>query len=1691
MSTHCLFAYSLLFQVPEFCHLVQGAADSNGLLHGEGEAMLAWRTLKLSGQWSHGLPCGPVKLSSSITDSDVALELVTELPSASDYAEAPARIAPGYLWPCPSPAHCGKRVVTLAALGGSRTYEVGVCGSGIPFAISLRCVDQEPGRVGSMLLLPPRISGVIFEDGYARGDTACILLHSAANASDCTVYYGKVAGRVAAPFQRQGQGRLYIPHRGSKACLAGFWVGDIFQTSKTAVSFPLRSLSDQPQVLVTNASECRTCLGVFSIQHRNHRCRPATISPPANSPARAARRPPIPPGKLTSTFHLLGFDGSCVAALVRQHLDYSTGKHLGGACGAYAYVQLVVSGSGESRCYAKGCRETLASRRSARCPHLDAVRSFVGANTCNITLAPALSLDGFMLLLGLDVAHLPARTCLVPCCVGECTCVADREAVRLQRDEKCRACQIDAQAVVAVQQLSKGLQSVSMHKGDDGSSSSGDDSVGSSVETWPVDTLHGYTPAVSDILHMRERALATLCQFHDLPSSLSSTMMKHQLVEYFHPGEVGHLAGHYNLAGMADHRKSGRKAKGKGKGKGKVPSNAFATFHRTQRCVHGSLCREFAAQKAKAEARLQELEQELELECPACEPEAEEAEAEEAECPPIPTAAPKHCPNPRCRAFPCELDASNERCLVCGTRVCRARLHRSSGGYKEYSTPTTGCGEASAEQSAPQAVGQRLDLPVLALTSDMVDDFLYSIVLSRFRSTAPVVSIADDYYAVLRSDYSEGGYRSPGGYSLVHMHLLQERCSSSDKDAGDPLPEGAARLRFHCSCSEFAACRTGMGGRSRSSAARICTCCLMVVAAKALSTTNSELRLSCNLWLLAARVAVGEGDASSSSEPSHCRGGSDKAAEAALKVDVLCDGPKFPEVWPTEQHLLWKRQTLQLELAAHEGGAAQVLSRPMHSVFPPVVRPLPVAAPCCPFCKDAGGSPLPLQCQRSRSNVLVWVFIGNLILNEPIETYVCTAPGHAEIAAAALVSGGVLSSTCHGGLAHQIHSQGVPWTTSTGLFSNGECWYFSVLLLDEVSRWVWGSSVPPNTACETILSASFDFMGRLGTDPSSLPNSVVAREKMYDAWFSYELVHKGVDYAAFCKCMKCGWLPAKTGSDACAKVAINLAHDAAWAQLDYSPQAEGTPLWTQDRLMQECHRWSAAKCLPGWQSARTHSACIPVDLVPPIFFSSNYAADTLCNTEALKRAPSALASRKELDKKALLPVAQLVYDGDPPFDVVALRSGSADQSSALDDLLRRCGAPAREHTRPNSKKREWLLKAWDTLAAGDSHCHMFVSVKKGTGGTVSLSCPHGVVIAYKFLFAQESNRDHDDLLRSLILEPAVHWMDDSCGLVTFRQGLRPNEFRQLYGENRGCPRKWCSDPSPSCLTPMDIPEIAEDQIRRDSVYNPSLIAHAHNIRHARGAKRTSRHPFLFKHRWRLCLTDRLHQSVKKKTHKRDSCQQHIASIVRTLCDDRSNIMESLNARMHRRLSTICTLSPKRAIPFYHRMVYWENRRIIERQVAEFRRATLPGQKVVEPEPFGIALYVCEKCTQPITAEDGRCPCSEPARMADGPTVQPAGEQAVSVAHDPAHVADGPTVQRAGEQAVPVARNPVECCGACTKPVPWDCTRYANDPRHRCSSCACVVHSLPSVCLDAGALMTSLAVNDGKWYCSEECYACIA
>jgi hypothetical protein len=822
----------------------------------------------------------------------------------------------------------------------------------------------------------------------------------------------------------------------------------------------------------------------------------------------------------------------------------------------------------------------------------------------------------------------------------------------------------------------------------------------------------------------------------------------------------------------------------------------------------------------------------------------------------------------------------------------------------------------------------------LPLTPAQVEECLYSIQLARQRKVKPVLPLRKGQYSVLRSDYGECSYSCPGGYSLVKVEFCLDA-------------SGCGVLHTHCNCSEFRSCRSGMGSHSRAGANRTCTCSLMVVLANALAAPIDNLQNGCSAWLLASHMA---GKVTQSHYSALITNGSQARQHAEL-IDKQLASKGFPEQWPSHILLELKAATTMIETTFQHSGALGTVQRDLETIFPSILSPLPVEKPQCPMCIDADGCPRQLQ-SRSRHNAEAWVFVGQVVLRQPVQSYICQAVGH------------------HG--PSSIEGYGVEWTSATYLFNVCNAWFFSVLLLDAVTKNVKQLRAAPDTACQRILSDTWELMAAVEGDKAVLPNQATAVNKMYDAWYAYEIVLKKVNYARWSICRLCGLFPPKTGSDACAKVALNLGEISRAEQLDYAQQEPGTPLWTQEELLNHCYRHLLSATVSG---ASHKQAPIPVDLAPPLFQSEVFAGVPV-NTEAQKRAASSsalLAEGLRPTTEACLWLALLVGDGT--IDIVNLRNGGYGQTMWLDDMLGRCKCPpaVQSKLKSNADKRAWLLLAYDTIGAGDSDCHMFVRVMYGTGGTCTVSCPHGVVMVYKFLFNGESNRDHADLLRSLVIEPAVHWMDDSCGLVTHRQGTAPDEFRKLYGENRGCPKPWVAHPADDYMRPVDIPELNDNYIHRVSAATPTIRKYARQITNAKGKMRTERHPFLYKHRWRLVLTDRMHQSLKKKTHKRKTCHQHLASIVSTLNHDRTNIMESLNARMKSRLKTICTANPYHAIPFYHRLVYWENQAITNEQDRALQCVLPPGREIGIDKVFGWAVEVCSSCKgQIIHNEEHSC-----------------------------------------------------------------------------------------------------------------------
>ena len=839
---------------------------------------------------------------------------------------------------------------------------------------------------------------------------------------------------------------------------------------------------------------------------------------------------------------------------------------------------------------------------------------------------------------------------------------------------------------------------------------------------------------------------------------------------------------------------------------------------------------------------------------------------------------------------------------------------------------------------------------ILQLTELQVEDFLYSLVLARERRTTPIVRLSDNRYAVLRAEPEESNYSTQGGWSTVTAHLDQISGSSSSV------------LRMQCNCSEYKACSASLGGKSKRATARLCTCCLMVVAAEILTSPIEKLQSGQGAWSLAAqrlqpqavRVPPGDGASPRDDDDQGIR------EQDALVEEMLApEAARFPEEWPREYRQRLEKATRQVEEAVSEGRCSH---EGEDGLFPSLLRPLHA----CPSCIDPDGSPRALCSWGGRANN-VWVFIGKTVRRQQRVLHYCNALAHPK----------GIPRTAYPGLG----AEGVGWTTATGLFNVSNAWFFSVLLLDDATNLIRENKTTPTEACRSVLMKTWRFMadaGAVGEGAAAggltyvspegaayraiMPDMETSTLKMYAAWYAYEIVLTSVDLDRYSLCRYCGLFPSVAGSDADAKVAFRLSQPKGSQQLDYTPQ-DGKPLWTQQHLFAHCHRALLHSIM--WGGNHRDQSPIPVDSVPPIFFSKDLASDVVFNTEAEKRS----ALRRDMEggdsgvprpsTECLSNVARAVSEGH--LNPTTLRFGGYHEGNRLTKLLERCGCPPKDMAKlkTDAGKRLWLLRAYDTMHSGESHCHMFTSAARGTGGTCSMVCPHRVNLGYKHIFTHETNRDHVDIERSLICPPCIVFQDDSCGKMTFYEGAYPEEFKQLYGPNRGCPKPWKADFEKEYLTPVMIPELDPAHIRYVAQKDPTTRRLAKQIVKARGKLRLSRHPFLKDHRWRLCLTDGFHQRPGGKTHKKKACQLHLEKGVRCRHRDhyKSNMMESLNAHNNKRLATICTADPHHAFLFYHRVGYWENKKIIQEQEKQLARTLAPGMTIAIDPIFRTAEQV--------------------------------------------------------------------------------------------------------------------------------------
>ena len=229
--------------------------------------------------------------------------------------------------------------------------------------------------------------------------------------------------------------------------------------------------------------------------------------------------------------------------------------------------------------------------------------------------------------------------------------------------------------------------------------------------------------------------------------------------------------------------------------------------------------------------------------------------------------------------------------------------------------------------------------------------------------------------------------------------------------AGD---RASFRLEMHCTCSEFRSCTAGLGGKSRQAAARICTCCLVVVAANALANPE-DVANGKSAWLLAA------------TQPIVFRTNAPPAAatitEEFPELDELFNGPRFPEEWTAAERVHMRLRTGKVEDDCASGGDVNVTDVSDVSIFPASLQPLQTHCPHC--CDRVGANSFELHPQRNpwRGGLNeAWVFIGAVVRRRSVTVLTCTNPAHPKAAPCS------------------FHPRGVQWSTKTKLFNVEDGW---------------------------------------------------------------------------------------------------------------------------------------------------------------------------------------------------------------------------------------------------------------------------------------------------------------------------------------------------------------------------------------------------------------------------------------------------------------------------------------------------------------------------------------------------------------------------------------------------------------------------------------------------------------------------
>ena len=1182
--------------------------------------------------------------------------------------------------------------------------------------VTLTCADDDCDRAGGGAFLPPYADGgqlneLVYESLPGRGDATIVLRKGSLQDVDSwTIYKGGVRGTLSIPFARHGPGRVsnapcsWNSSVAGRSLLTGNWDKDGWMRAQSQGRPSGMQFFGQGAVHTWKSSptECQACLHVYVFNPgRVHECSIAASRPlsTARAPARTtgasvvrgttapggsraphtpspfggqgarmasggspAQQTPSPSGgqgaRMARTQaaggvidFIAGRMEDVVFGFVINSLHPDTLLPKGGCGGAMAFVRLHLTDTDSSFCSAKQCAALNLCRTGGKgCAHMQRLRAFHASQAASpearVSPESHMSLDGFMGLMLADPCSMPPRCCSQAFC-------------------RMRAAAAPSAAGEVEEGVDEGAAIDGACDGTDGEDvRGGEQSEDDTFSTAPtnategldeIDGLayasehaYGYRPARKDIEDMKVIRLRTLAATYNLDPQFKKARLVVDLVRLFH-GEGGveeldaklrekaRCTQDQKLAGKKRKRSGGAQRETKAKLGGMIARapepgiaervQAFNDAVRSRWCAEGSMCDEHMRQQQKGAEFAQRLREALSSE----------------EAPPVD-----------------EVDGNDP-------------------------APSAANADVDAAAGADSPVDEEARLRKLPLGTRMlftpldVDKILHSILISRLRHAEPVIRISPKLFIVHRHDEGDGqrAYKTPGGYSLVTVKVTRPGSGSA----------AAAVLVLHCTCTEFRNCASRMGGKSKLAAARTCTCCKMVVAANVLASDVGDVVAGASAWQLTVQATLQgvqnldpalhrahsappiEGESDNDDDDTPVTAHDPKVMERADLLQALVDAKPLPEEWPLGFHnsmivaenqlesriLTSTSPELQCELQSEAEHTSDTVSVP-REVFPETLSALPVHAPVCPRgCTTACQEPLPLKiaCHSQRPSGATartaWVFIGRVVRLQVLKVYSC-------------------DGCRRKGQRYHFHPFGTEWTRRTGLFNVADAWFFSVLLLDKVSKKLRYEHVPPWRGCASVLQETWAWMVVAANDkykPHLPPSFEQARRRMFDAWKAYELACKECNGKAWSVCPLCGIGVAKGGSDGCIKVNVALGREDAQKLVEY--ETTGGELWTQERVF----TWCRTHLLQGtlWGN-RTQTPPLPVLRMPPMFHNMDYASEvTLPCVHHSKRAqptPSAhcplrgAPRRKSGATKAHPPDPQVLHNSE-------VKKVVRNPAAALDD----------------------------------------------------------------------------------------------------------------------------------------------------------------------------------------------------------------------------------------------------------------------------------------------------------------------------------------------------------------------------------------------------------------------------------------